>query len=317
MGKLEPSNDPAEQRPERQMMQAEQRPEQQKADVVYLHTFPASPHVYNISPFAIKVESFLRLHKIETSVVHTTKFGSKGQIPYVILNGREIPDSNVIIPALKEHFKIDIDQKLTTQQRAVGHAVMRMLEEHTSQIGFFYRYGLHMPQFYKALSIPQTLFDSHNSLKGRIVSAMWLYFQPKGTQKALKARKLARHSHEELWTFCNEDLQAISDLLGEQDYLFGEEPSTVDCVLFGHLAQFVYIPIDFPQKEYMETKCCNLIQFVERFKNEVYPDWEDKCPTVNAEQAGERALNWCSYKTVATVLGLTAAIVGFSLAKKR
>jgi len=35
----------AEKRPERQMMQAEQRPEQQKADVVYLHTFPASPHV--------------------------------------------------------------------------------------------------------------------------------------------------------------------------------------------------------------------------------------------------------------------------------
>ena len=29
--------------------------------------------------------------------VFTMKFGSKGQIPYIELNGEEIPDSNIII----------------------------------------------------------------------------------------------------------------------------------------------------------------------------------------------------------------------------
>merc|ERR1719443_2780715 len=103
----------------------------QKRDVVYLHAFPSTPHVYNISPFAIKVESFLRLHKIPYEMVYTSKFGSKGQIPYVMLNDEEVCDSNVIIPKLKQHFKIDCDAHLTAEQRAVGHTTMRMIEEHT------------------------------------------------------------------------------------------------------------------------------------------------------------------------------------------
>ena len=55
------------------------------------------------------------------------------------------------------------------------------------------------------------------------------------------------------------DLKAISDLLNNKDYLLGKSPTTVDCVLFGHLAQFLYIDIGFPQKTYLEQNCPNLV----------------------------------------------------------
>ena len=55
------------------------------------------------------------------------------------------------------------------------------------------------------------------------------------------------------------DLKAISDLLNNKDYLLGKSPTTVDCVLFGHLAQFLYIDIGFPQKTYLEQDCPNLV----------------------------------------------------------
>lgn len=248
-----------------------------KADVVYLHTFPTVPHVYNISPFAIKVEGFLRLSNIPYEMVYTMKLGSKGQIPYVRLNGEEIGDSNVIIPQLKQHFNVDIDAPLTASQRGIGHAILRMLEEHTAQIGFYYRYGLHMVDFYAALNIPDRLFDAKNSLKGLAIASAWKAFQPGGTKKKMKMRGLANHSDEELWSFSFADLRAISDLLGEDTYFHGSEPSTIDCAIFGHLSQFLFIPLDFPQKQFLQSECTNVVDFVKRFREKHWPDWEDLC----------------------------------------
>ena len=52
---------------------------------VYLHTFPPSPYVYSMSPFSLKVESWLRLHGIDYECVYCMEFGPKGQIPYVLV----------------------------------------------------------------------------------------------------------------------------------------------------------------------------------------------------------------------------------------
>ena len=35
--------------------------------------------------------------------------------------------------------------------------------------------------------------------------------------------------------------------LGNKTFLHGDTPTTIDCALFGHLAQFLYIPLEFPQ----------------------------------------------------------------------
>ena len=60
---------------------------------------------------------------------------------------------------------------------------------------------------------------------------------------------MGRHENEVIWDFARQDLKAISVLLGANDYMLGgPAPTTVDCMLFGHLAQFLYIDIGFPQK---------------------------------------------------------------------
>jgi len=134
---------------------------------VYLFTFPPVPRVRNISPFSLKVESFLRLYDIPYEMVPTFTFSSKGQMPYIRLNsidGMEIPDSNVIIDFLTKKFDIGGgggggEALLSAEEKAVAHAVTRMVEEHTTQIGFFYRYGLHMEEFNDAV-IPTDWFGS-------------------------------------------------------------------------------------------------------------------------------------------------------------
>jgi glutathione S-transferase len=249
-----------------------------RENVVYLHTFLTSPHVYNISPFAIKVESFLRLNSIPYEMVYTMKFGSKGQIPYVILNGEEICDSNVIIPKLKDYFKTDRDAAaLTPEQRACDHAVMRMLEEHTAQIGFYYRYGLHMDEFFEALDVPTRMFHADTSCKGATIAAFWRNFQPGMTKKKMRFRGLAQHSDHELWKFSADDFKALSDLLSEKKYFHGDQASTIDCVVFAQLSQFLFIPIQFPQTAFLNSECINLIAFVHRFRDSFWPDWDKLC----------------------------------------
>ena len=64
---------------------------QWERDVVYLVQFPTAPHCRTISPFALKLETWLRAAKIKYEPVYSLKFSTAtGQIPYIELNGEEI-----------------------------------------------------------------------------------------------------------------------------------------------------------------------------------------------------------------------------------
>merc|ERR1712154_300534 len=68
-------------------------------DMVYLFQFTRSPQIPSISPFCLKLESWLKLHGIKyQNVDHKCKHRSKkGLLPFVEINGEEIADSNMII----------------------------------------------------------------------------------------------------------------------------------------------------------------------------------------------------------------------------
>jgi len=238
-------------------------------DVVYLCQFPLCPSVRTISPFALKLETWLRLAGIKYENVFTMKFGSKGQIPYIELNGEEIPDSNVIIARLKDHFGKDPDQLCTSSDLAVGHAVTGLVEHHLAHVGFHYRYGLHMKNFLSVLKLGE-----YYNLPRAMTN--WGRFQPTMTKVRSYLQGIGRHTESEIWEMSFKDLKAISELLGSKEFLFGDSPTTIDCVLFGHLAQFLYIDIGFPQKTYMEHNCPNLVSLVERMKGRFWPQWEEE-----------------------------------------
>jgi len=237
--------------------------------------------VHNISPFSLKLESFLRMHNIPYEVISTFKFSPKGQIPYIRLNSKEdgtlIADSNFIIKFLSKKLGIDKveEDMLSSQELAVAHAFTRMIEEHTTQIGFYYRYALNMEKFCSAV-IPLNWFNHNSSLtlKAWLFLKFWKRIQPIGFKQKMKYVSFGRHSDEEKWTISCQDIQSISDYLGDKTYIFGDRATTVDCTLFGHFAQFLYIPLDFPQKRYMIENCTNVVRYVERFKEEYWSDWD-------------------------------------------
>ena len=238
-------------------------------DTVYLIQFPVSPSSRTISPFSLKVESWLRLNNIKYENIHTLKFGPKGQIPYIELNGEQIPDSNVIIERLEEKFGVQrFAGEVTAEQRAAAHALTVMLENHTAIAGFHWRYGRNMDAFLEVAA----KYYPQSGLK------FWRLVQPYMTRFKTVMHGLGRHEYHEIDAFSCKDLKAVSEFLGEKTFLLGgTEPTLLDCTVFAHLSQFLYIPLPFPQKAFMKSECRNLVEYVDRVRDRIWPDWEEAC----------------------------------------
>ena len=56
----------------------------------------------------------------------------KGQSPFILLNGEEIPDSNFIIEHLCKYFNKDPYPGLTEVDKAIARAFLKMIEENTT-----------------------------------------------------------------------------------------------------------------------------------------------------------------------------------------
>lgn len=236
-----------------------------KEDVVYLFQFPAFDTVPCPSPFALKVETWLRLHKIPYEVIRgTEKWSKQGQIPFIELNGEEICDSNIIIQKLKKKF--EVDDKLEASEHSIAHAFTVMLDNQTvwtyARFRFLerIRYFLHKCYFFNTVA---KFLAFH---LGPIKFRLQFYFHGIG-----------RHTKEEIYQFGMEDIQALSDYLDSKSFILGERMTTVDCVAFAHLSQILWDGIDYPHKEYLEKQCPNLVAYLKRIKESVWPDWDQVC----------------------------------------
>jgi len=237
-------------------------------DVIYLIQFPVSPVVRSVSPFALKVESYLRLKKVKYEPVYSFKLGKKGLIPYIELNGEQIPDSNIIIHEL-ERRGITAPDDITCSQKAFNHLVRVATENQTILTLFYWRYGFHMDEFFEKVT--------HFWPTKRINILLFKYLKPILAKVEGKIVSCLRHSKDEIVQHACEDLKALSTLLGDKSYFNGERLSTIDCTIFGHLVQFVLLPMDMPHKKFIQDECHNLVEFVERVKNELWPDWDKMC----------------------------------------
>jgi hypothetical protein len=112
-----------------------------KQDLVYLIQFPRCRVVVTPSPWALKLETWLRFTKLNyTNVSNELKFGSaKGQIPFIELNGRQIADSSFIIENLKSTFDVNIDRNLSEQETAIERAFYVLVEESLLRTVMYYR----------------------------------------------------------------------------------------------------------------------------------------------------------------------------------
>lgn len=248
-------------------------------DVIYLYQFSRTPLLPSISPYCLKVETWLRLAGLKyENVDHKMRFRSKkGQLPFIELNGEEIADSAIIIKELSTRYEKNLDAWLTTEQRNVSYAMIAMLENHLIWIINYWRakfpdnvlkgYKVNL-QHMLGLRLPNSILNFFFKIT----------FGRKGTKK-LKAHGIGVHSSEEIEEFGKNDLKVLSEMLDCKPFFFGDEPTTLDVVAFAVLSQLHYLSkdISYPLRDFMTEKCPNLVGHVSRMKEKCFPDWDEIC----------------------------------------
>jgi glutathione S-transferase len=85
----------------------------------------------------------------------------------------------------------------------------------------------------------------------------------------LSAHGIGLHSPNEMYSLGKEDISAVANLLGHQDFMFGDTPTSIDACCYGFLATIVSVPISSPLKTHIE-KIPELMSYCQRMKKIAY-----------------------------------------------
>jgi len=235
------------------------------------------------APFPLKLATWLRMAGIPFDFVvdNDPGKGPKGKSPWIEYGDVKMGDSSLIIEHLEKRFGIDLDAHLDAHQRAVALSVQRMLEEHYHQCFehqlFFGRGGAdRLAEFATSMPIP---------LRWLVPTVLKRVFR-----KQLYERGMGRHSEDVILGQAKADLDALSELLGDQAYFMGDRPSSIDACVFGFLGVSLYVSGDNPLYRY-GASCENLMRYCERMRTRYFPETVAEVAPVSTDQREVTALD--------------------------
>jgi glutathione S-transferase len=235
--------------------------------MITLYKFIPAWGLSDISPFCSKAETYLRMAgwQYQTQVGNSRK-APKQKLPYIDHDGHQVCDSNEIITYLEAHPKRPLaqplDAGLSPKDLAASRALQSMLEEHLYYVNMWRRWvdpsgwGHYQPvmaEFVGKLGIP--------AFMGKTVSGMLR----KQIIKVLNAQGTGRHSPQEINAMGVALFTALSDWLGDQPYMLGDQPRTLDASAYAVLTGVLDTPIEGPVKTFVQSRA-NLVTYVQRMK---------------------------------------------------
>ena len=84
--------------------------------------------------------------------------------------------------------------------------------------------------------------------------------------RTLAAQGMGRHSPTEIHAQGIALLTSVSDWLGDQPYILGEQPRTLDATAYAFLVGILDVPIEDPIKAFLQSRE-NLVAYCERMRS--------------------------------------------------
>ena len=210
-----------------------------------------------VSQFVLKIETYLRMAGVEFQTkslgMGFAETAPKGKLPYIEHNGAQIADSSIIIDYLKEHFGDPLDGNLSDSQRASGHTIKRMVEEHIWWLMARERWWAPENPYWDTPGLLKEL-DQESYEGARDDSRRKCMEHGVGAFTDLEIDKRGR-----------EDLDTLSILLGENPYFLGDKPTSVDATTYAFLWQIMNATYTSQLKNAAQ-KHNNLVSYVQRLE---------------------------------------------------
>jgi len=219
-------------------------------DVVVLHQFPRAKKSPNFSPYCMKLETFLRVYKIDFIVEegHALK-GPTKQAPWITFNGENIGDSHVCIKLLADKFKINYNPGLTEAEESVSESFRAIIEDRLIPMVALDRFFWHKWDDYKDITpnlFPPMLQFATNFLWNHVGKGL----KSKSPFGTLTPEQLANRSYS--------TLKLLSQYLGTKKFFFGDTMSILDMIVFGYTTELLNEPEALDKNLKLWRTLCNI-----------------------------------------------------------
>lgn len=236
--------------------------------MITLYQFQRAFGLPNASPFCVKVETYLRLTKLdyEPAILQNPGKAPKKQAPYIVDGSRTIADSALILRYLQETYGNPLTDGLDAKTKAHHLAIERMCEEHL----YFALLNERWLRPENSHFVRDTFFGT---LPGPMRGLVFKMVQ-RQMRRRLWSQGMGRHSQDDIDMLAISDIQALSGALGDFPYFGGDVPRQVDCITLGILANVIKGPGNGRIKD-KTVALDNLVHYTDRMLNEVFPDVTD------------------------------------------
>jgi len=232
--------------------------------MLVLDTFGPAFGLPDPSPFVMKAMVLLKMAGLE----HETRRGDvrkapKGKFPVLHDDGVVVPDTTFIRWHLETAHGIDFDLALSDEQKAVGWAVEKMLEDNLYWAVVHERWVIDENfdkgprQFFQVLPAP--------------MRPLIIWMVRRQVARDLKGQGMARHDRSEIIRIGKTSLKAVSDILGQKPYLLGENPSGADATAYAFLANALCDHFESPLLQAAD-ECPNLAAYCARMTERYFPE---------------------------------------------
>ena len=233
--------------------------------MIKLYQFPRAMGLINASSFCVKVETYFKMAGLDYEVVEMAdpRKAPKGKLPYIEDDGVAIADSTFIIEHCKAKYGDTLNEGMPAQAVTVGHAFKRMLDENLYFVILYNRWV--DPEFW-----PDTK-EAFQPMFPPVIGGLLLEKLRKDMTKMLNGQGIARHSRDEVYAIGNNDLDAVSNFLGDKPFFHGDKPRDTDAYVFGHIVQIIAAPQETPMKAHA-TSLPNLVDYCDRMQDRFFAD---------------------------------------------
>ena len=235
--------------------------------MITLYGFGPAMGLPEISPFVTKAHILLQMAGLpyETNANVASLFKApKGKLPYIRDDGTVVSDSTFIRFHIEKKYGFDFDRGLTPAEKATAWALERMCEEHLYWLIIDVRWR----DDANFRAGPAEIFRSFPTPVRPLIE---LYAR-RAMRRTLRLQGLGRHDAASRLELAKRDFFAVSDLLAEKPFLFGDEPSGADAsvgaFVIGALAKAIVTAL----RDAAESRP-NLVAYCERMTRRFFPQF--------------------------------------------
>jgi glutathione S-transferase len=227
--------------------------------MIKLYQFVPAFGLPNASPFCMKVETYLRMAGLpyECPRGADLRKAPKGKLPYIEDGDKRVADSGFILDYLKKTYGDTLDAHLSAREQALALSVRRMIEENLYWAAVHTRwvddagFGMTREAFFSKMPTPLKQIVPHVARHS--------------VRRQMHGHGMGRHSRDEIYAIGCRDIAALAQILGDQPYFMGEQPSSLDATAYAFIANVLWVPMASPLLDEAK-KHANLEAYCQRMK---------------------------------------------------